>query len=82
MSFGRSRIERVYILKENVDYRKPSIEIEVDGNIDTRNAVLLANAGARVFVLGSSSIFKGNARPIGEALTQFRTDVDAKRKTV
>lgn len=74
--------ERVRILKENVDYRKPSIEIEVDGNIDVRNAALLANAGARVFVLGSSSIFKGDARPLGEALTQFRTDVDAKRKTV
>lgn len=74
--------ERVRILKENVDYRKPSIEIEVDGNIDARNAALLANAGARVFVLGSSSIFKRNGLRLGEALPQFRSEVAAKLKAL
>ena len=74
--------ERVRILKENVDYRKPSIQIEVDGNIDVNNAALLANAGAQVFVLGSSSIFKGDGLPLGQALPKFRTEVAAKLKTL
>lgn len=73
--------ERVRILRENVDYRKPSIEIEVDGNIDVHNAALLSKMGARVFVLGTSSIFQRNG-PLGAALHQFKADVEAKRKVL
>lgn len=73
--------ERVRILKENIVYRKRPIDIEVDGNIDVHNAALLANMGANVFVMGTSSIFKNN-RPLGEALRQFKADVDAERRHV
>lgn len=73
--------ERVKILKENVDYRERRIEIEVDGNIDVHNAAILANMGASVFVMGTSSIFKNNG-PLGEAFHKFKVDVDAERKVV
>lgn len=73
--------ERVKILKENVDYRERRIEIEVDGNIDVHNAAVLANMGARVFVLGTSSIFKKNG-PLGDTFREFKADVDAARKVV
>ncbi len=73
--------ERVKILRENVDYRERRIDIEVDGNIDAHNAAVLANMGARVFVMGTSSIFKKGI-PLDEAFRQFKADVDATRKTV
>jgi len=73
--------ERVKILKENVDYRERRIDIEVDGNIDVHNAAVLANMGARVFVMGTSSIFKKNGS-LGEAFHQFKAGVDAERKVV
>jgi ribulose-phosphate 3-epimerase len=71
--------ERVRILHENIVYRERAIAIEVDGNINVRNAAALAKAGARVFVLGTSSIFKGNGR-LGEALQVFRQKVEDERK--
>ncbi|GMU92085.1 MAG: ribulose-phosphate 3-epimerase [Candidatus Hydrogenedentota bacterium] len=73
--------ERVRILGENLRYRELRATIEVDGNIDVRNAAQLANLGARIFVLGSSSIFKGNGR-LQEKLAAFRAAVDDARKVV
>ena len=73
--------ERVRILRDNINYRERAIAIEVDGNINARNAALLANAGATVFVLGTSSIFRSSRR-LGEALSAFRHKVDEERKLV
>jgi ribulose-phosphate 3-epimerase len=70
--------ERVRILRENINYRERAIAIEVDGNINARNAALLANAGANIFVLGTSSIFKGGAR-LGDALHAFKEKVNHER---
>ena len=39
---------------------KQDVIIEVDGNVSPENAVLMKNAGADMFVLGSSGIFKGD----------------------
>lgn len=72
--------ERVRILKQNIDYRKLPARIEVDGNIDVRNAALLANMGAEIFVLGSASIFKGGDP--GERLQPFKAAVVAERHLV
>ncbi len=72
--------ERVRILNENIKYRKLRTQIEVDGNISVKNAALFANDGARIFVLGTSSIFTGG--DLTEALPQFRADVDAARKVL
>lgn len=33
------------------------VEIEVDGNVSFENAKLLSDAGANIFVAGSSSVF-------------------------
>lgn len=35
----------------------PDVEIEVDGNVSFENAIIMRNAGADIFVAGSSSIF-------------------------
>ena len=72
--------ERVRILKENIGYRKPGTKIEVDGNIDVHNAALLSKAGAEIFVLGSSSIFKGN--DLGQSLRDFRQAVAKEQERI
>ena len=45
-----SRLRRLY----------PEMMIEVDGNVSFENAKILKNAGANIFVAGSSSIFEEN----------------------
>lgn len=39
---------------------KPDAEIEVDGNVSIPNAILMKNAGANIFVAGSSAVFRGD----------------------
>ncbi|HNR34704.1 MAG TPA: ribulose-phosphate 3-epimerase [Candidatus Hydrogenedentes bacterium] len=72
--------DRVRILREVLTYRESRAKIEVDGNMDVRNAALLSGAGAEIFVLGSSSIFQGGDP--GEALREFRKAVAAERQLV
>lgn len=74
--------ERVRILRENIQYRELNVAIEVDGNINVKNAALLANAGADVFVLGTAGIFKGSSSRLGDALLEFKTKVVEERKIV
>jgi len=74
--------ERVKILRDNINYRELCTQIEVDGNIDVKNAALLANFGARIFVLGTSSIFNGAAGDLGETRQASDALVALKRKTV
>jgi len=73
--------ERVRILSENLRHRALRAPIEVDGNINVRNAAQLANLGARIFVLGSSSIFRGNGK-LQDKLAAFRSAVDDARKVM
>lgn len=72
--------ERVRILRENIEHRGLNVMVEVDGNIDLKNAALLANMGARVFVLGSSSIFTGG--DAAEAFKAFKAALPAQRHLV
>jgi ribulose-phosphate 3-epimerase len=76
----KGAFERVRILSENIRYRKLKARIEVDGNINVRNAALLANSGATILDCGTSSIFDG--RNPGEALVAFREKVNAERNVV
>jgi ribulose-phosphate 3-epimerase len=76
-----SAFERVRILAENIQHRGLKTRIEVDGNIDLHNAALLANMGAEIFVLGTSSIFDGESDP-GEAFKTFKAAVTAQRHLV
>ena len=54
---------------------RPDIEIEVDGNVSFENAVKMSDAGANIFVGGSSSGFSkggdisGNIKKLRESLT-------------
>ena len=73
--------DRVRILREHIDHRQLDVQIEVDGNIDVRNAAMLSRMGADIFVLGTSSIFKGEG-DLQERLLRFRADVVTERKRV
>ncbi len=77
-----SAFERVRILNENILHRKLRTQIEVDGNIDVQNAAALAEQGASIFVLGTSSIFRPNVDDLGKALEAFDLAVAAQRHLV
>ena len=49
------KVKRLRKMLDDTGY--PNIEIEVDGNVSFENASLLSNAGANIFVAGTSSIF-------------------------
>ena len=51
---------------------KQDVEIEVDGNVSIENAIRMRGAGADIFVLGTSSIFKGDMK---ENIDKFRAQV-------
>jgi ribulose-phosphate 3-epimerase len=50
---------------------RADIEIEVDGNVSPENAVKMANTGADIYVLGSSSLFCKELS-LDDALRHFR----------
>jgi ribulose-phosphate 3-epimerase len=52
----------------------PDVEIEVDGNVSFENAKLMSEAGADIFVAGSSSVYKAGA-DIGENIQKLREAV-------
>lgn len=41
-------------------YGREDVEIEVDGNVNPANAIRMKNAGANIFVVGTSGIFFGD----------------------
>ena len=46
-------------------------EIEVDGNVSFENAKLMSEAGADIFVAGSSSVFASGSS-VGENIAKMR----------
>lgn len=68
--------ERVQILAEHLRQRKANIQIEVDGNISPENARKLRDAGARIFVLGTSAIFRPHTGGLAAALRDFRAGLE------
>lgn len=48
-----------------------NIEIEVDGNVSFENAKIMRNAGANIFVGGTSSVFS-KKDPIGDNIVKMR----------
>jgi len=54
----RSTLKKIKELREHLDRCGYShVEIEVDGNVSYENAALMNEAGANIFVAGTSSIF-------------------------
>jgi ribulose-phosphate 3-epimerase len=72
--FIASVLPKVRQLREQIDARGLSVEIEVDGGIDLVTAPQAAAAGATVFV-AASAVFKTGA-PIAEAIASLRRSLE------
>lgn len=65
-------LNKIQTLRKFLDDKNYSnIEIEVDGNVSFENARLMSDAGANIFVAGTSSIFK-KGMDVEVAIHQFR----------
>ena len=67
-----STLRKISTLREYLDHAGfPQVEVEVDGNVSFENAVKMRDAGANIFVAGTSSVFSGGAL-IPENLERLR----------
>jgi ribulose-phosphate 3-epimerase len=66
---------RVHRIREWLDAAKSKAELEVDGGISTKNAALLAEAGASVLVAGVC-VFRADV-PIAEAVRGLRAAAES-----
>ena len=67
-----STLKKIKALREYLDVKGYShIEIEVDGNVSFENAKLMSEAGADIFVAGSSSVFASGSS-VGENIAKMR----------
>ncbi|QTH44353.1 ribulose-phosphate 3-epimerase [Cohnella sp. LGH] len=70
-----STLRKIAGLKERLTASgRPDIEIEVDGNVSWDNALKMRQAGADIFVAGTSSIFTPGT-DIEEATKRFKTSI-------
>ncbi len=54
-------LEKIAAVRRMLDGKgRTDVEIEVDGNVSPENAIRMKEAGANIFVLGTSSIFIGD----------------------
>jgi ribulose-phosphate 3-epimerase len=66
-------IEKIKKVREYLDAKNhQNIEIEVDGNVSFVNARLMSDAGANIFVAGTSSVFCGN---LSEGISKLRESI-------
>jgi ribulose-phosphate 3-epimerase len=72
--FLPSTLPKIRRIRELVERRKPSCEVEVDGGIDATTAPLVVRAGATVLVAGSA-IF-GERDGVSGAMSRLRTAIE------
>lgn len=72
--FIRGVLPKVRQLREWLEARGASVDLEVDGGVDPETAPLAAAAGANVFV-AASAVFR-TGRPIGAALAGLRASLE------
>jgi ribulose-phosphate 3-epimerase len=73
-------IEKLRAAAESVRNRNFELEIMVDGNVSWQNLPKMHDAGARIFVAGTSSIFeKGGA--LDQNIRRFRSILEQARNT-
>ena len=73
-----STLKKIAKLREYLDKNGYShIEIEVDGNVSFENAALMSEAGANIFVAGTSSIF-AKGMDMTESTKKLREAIDIK----
>lgn len=71
-----STLKKIKDLRDYLDQNGyPHIEIEVDGNVNFRNAELMSDAGANIFVAGSSSVFQKGST-VEENIKKLRESVN------
>ena len=71
-----STLKKVKTLREHLDESGYGhIEIEVDGNVSFENAKLMREAGANIFVAGTSSVFFKNAS-LSENVAKLRKIIE------
>lgn len=71
-----STLKKVKALREYLNENGyEDIEIEVDGNVSFENAKLMNDAGANIFVVGTSSVFQKNAS-LSENIAKFRKIIE------
>ena len=58
-----------------VSHGRADAEIEVDGNVSLENAIKMRAAGADIFVLGTSAVFKGD--DLGANIDNFRKGMES-----
>jgi len=66
-------VDKIVRLKDIINNRKFSAEIEVDGGITTVTAPIAAGAGADILVVGSAIL--NSSLGIGAALKELRDSV-------
>ena len=66
------KIKKLYLLLNEIGYNP---DIEVDGNVSWENLPKMVEAGANVFVAGTSSIFEKNT-DIRENIRKFKNILD------
>lgn len=73
----QSTLKKIKNLREYLDNAGYGhIEIEVDGNVSFENAKLMHEAGANIFVCGTSSVYAKDA-PVAENIQRFRDIVNS-----
>jgi ribulose-phosphate 3-epimerase len=72
-SFIESCLPKIVALRERIDARGLTIELEVDGGVKADNIEQIARAGADVFVAGSA-VFNADNYP--EAITALRNNAE------
>tara|TARA_B100000029_G_C17291193_1_gene857062 strand:+ start:41 stop:700 length:660 start_codon:yes stop_codon:yes gene_type:complete len=70
--FIESTLEKVKILRKEIDKRKLKTEIEIDGGINFQNAKTAINAGVDILVSGTT-IFKENDGDLKKNIELLRT---------
>ncbi len=69
-------IKKIADLKEMLIQKgRENVEIEVDGNVSFENAKLMSDAGANIFVSGSSSVFK-KGLTLDEGISKLRENIN------
>ena len=70
--FIDNTLEKVKILRKEIDKRKLKTEIEIDGGINFENAKIAKNAGVDILVSGTT-IFKENGGDLKKNIELLRT---------
>ena len=70
--FIKNTLEKVKILKSEIDKKKLSTEIEIDGGINFENSKIAKEAGAKILVSGTT-IFKENEGNLKKNIHLLRT---------